>query len=217
MLALAPSYTPVCMVHNRLRQQRDRQRISQRELAARSGVKQSTIAKIETGDQQLKLHHIKLFADALKVRPVDLLPIDLLDDALIQQETQEGEAEPYIPPANDSLNTPNRPIFIDNLLHNAPHCSAWVLKNTALDQQGYRAGDIFIMDETVKPKSGDIVCAQIYKGDEAETAFRIYHPPYLLTATQDDKKRDPIHIESRDVMIKGTVISTHRPLAKHLV
>jgi transcriptional regulator with XRE-family HTH domain len=57
----------------RLRDRRIRAALSQRDLAARSGVALSTIAALETGSQGARPSTIRRLAVALKVQPSDLM------------------------------------------------------------------------------------------------------------------------------------------------
>jgi predicted transcriptional regulator len=57
----------------RLREARDHAFLSQRELAARSGLTQATVARLETGKHKARLSTIRRLAKALGVAPGDLV------------------------------------------------------------------------------------------------------------------------------------------------
>jgi transcriptional regulator with XRE-family HTH domain len=61
------------IVISRLRPLRERQALTQRELATLAGVTQSTIQRLETGLQEARPSTIRKLARALGVKPVDLM------------------------------------------------------------------------------------------------------------------------------------------------
>jgi transcriptional regulator with XRE-family HTH domain len=60
----------------RLHDIRTRAALSQRDLAKRSGVAQSTIVRLEQGEPNVRPITIRKLARALKVRPVELMGSD---------------------------------------------------------------------------------------------------------------------------------------------
>ena len=60
--------------------------------------------------------------------------------------------------------------------------------------------------------SGDVVCAQVYDWStgRAETVFRIFEPPYLVSASSDPQFLRPLVVDDDKVHIKGVVIQTYR-------
>ncbi len=58
----------------------------------------------------------------------------------------------------------------------------------------------------------DVVCAQVYDWarGKAETVFRLYEPPYLLSSTTDPKLLRPLVVDDDVVMIKGVVVASLR-------
>jgi hypothetical protein len=88
----------------------------------------------------------------------------------------------------------------------------WVLKSRAIEAAGYLPGDILIADAAVLPMAGDIVCAQVYDlRQEAETVFRLYEPPYLISTSGESTLRKPILVDNERVIVVGTVTETFRP------
>jgi transcriptional regulator with XRE-family HTH domain len=61
------------IVISRLRPLRERQALTQRELATLAGVTQSTVQRLETGLQEARPSTIRKLARALGVKPVDLM------------------------------------------------------------------------------------------------------------------------------------------------
>lgn len=83
----------------------------------------------------------------------------------------------------------------------------WVIQTKALELSGILPGDIVIVDLNLQPKPLDVVCAQIYdtSGMKAETIFRIYQPPYLMTNSVLFGITKPLLVDGRDVVIRGVV------------
>ncbi len=63
-------------VRIRLREWRERRLLSQRELAARAGVTQGSIARIERGHHRPRLSTVRKLAEALEVSPDELVDWD---------------------------------------------------------------------------------------------------------------------------------------------
>src|SRR5580698_7112740 len=57
-----------------VRGQRRKLELSQDKLAGRLGISRATLASIETGRQRMLVHQLYAFAEALGLRPGDLLP-----------------------------------------------------------------------------------------------------------------------------------------------
>jgi transcriptional regulator with XRE-family HTH domain len=57
-----------------IRQRRRRLELPQVELARRLGISRATLANIETGRQRVLVHHVYALAEALDIKPSDLLP-----------------------------------------------------------------------------------------------------------------------------------------------
>jgi transcriptional regulator with XRE-family HTH domain len=94
----------------------------------------------------------------------------------------------------------------------APNQGRWRITTRALELAGYLPGDLVLMDMTVAPRRGDIVCAQVYdlKGG-AETKIRVYQPPFLVTQTMDPRAEDqPLYVDNERVVVVGTVIRSLR-------
>lgn len=89
----------------------------------------------------------------------------------------------------------------------------WVLKSRAVEAAGYLPGDIMIVDLNADPRPSDVVCAQVYEWGrgKAETVFRIWEPPSLVTATYDPALRKPLMVDHQNVLIRGVVVASLRP------
>jgi transcriptional regulator with XRE-family HTH domain len=84
----------------------------------------------------------------------------------------------------------------------------WTLKTPALAAAGYGLGDIVLVDRDATPRAGDAVCAQKYdhRRGTAETIFRIYRTPYLLTALSSGQPGMPEIVDDENVVIRGVIV-----------
>jgi DNA-binding Xre family transcriptional regulator len=115
----------------------------------------------------------------------------------------DQEAEPYEASLGDPLAA-----VVKAAIGDREHVVAWVLRSRALEDEGYKPGDILIVDLNRMAQAGDIVCAQLYDWERpgrTRTVFRIYHAPYLVGAGPEPGARIPHLVDNRTVMIKGVV------------
>lgn len=90
---------------------------------------------------------------------------------------------------------------------------AWKVGTGALCDLGIDPGDVLIVDMNEPPRSGDIVCAQVYDLPlgGARTVFRLWEPPYLLSGSLEPGRRKPILVDDEKAVIRGVVVSTLSP------
>lgn len=64
---------------------------------------------------------------------------------------------------------------IELFLQGNPNAAPRILRTTALEKDGFRAGDIVIFEQDVEPRVGDLVQAQVYDHDAgvAHTVYRL--------------------------------------------
>jgi transcriptional regulator with XRE-family HTH domain len=89
----------------------------------------------------------------------------------------------------------------------------WRIDGRSLELAGYLPGDLVLVDMSVVPHSGDVVCAQVYNIERgtAETKLRVYDPPFLLSrAVHPGPSDKPLFIDHERVHIAGTVIRSMR-------
>ncbi len=94
-----------------------------------------------------------------------------------------------------------------------PHLARFVLRTRALESLGWLPGDVLLVDINEPARQGDLVCAQIYDWprNRADTVFRIYQAPFLLTGPKAGKLTPPLMVDNQTIVIKGAVITTLRP------
>jgi hypothetical protein len=91
--------------------------------------------------------------------------------------------------------------------------SVWTVRGRSLDLAGYVPGDLILLDRGVRPRPGDAVCAQVidHMRGGAESVFRVWDPPYLITETGDSTaRRKPLLVDDDRVAIVGTVVRALR-------
>ena len=83
----------------------------------------------------------------------------------------------------------------------------WVSKTSALEAVGYHPGMVVVVDRDAKARNGDAVVAQIYdtRTGTAETVFRVYRTPYLLSAFSQSEPALPIVVDDDRVAIMGVI------------
>jgi transcriptional regulator with XRE-family HTH domain len=84
----------------------------------------------------------------------------------------------------------------------------WRLKTSALAAMGYPAGMVVAVDRDAIPRNGDAVCAQKYdfRRGTAETLFRVWRTPYLLSAYANDEPANPEIVDNENVVIMGVIV-----------
>lgn len=117
-----------------------------------------------------------------------------------------GFAEPeaiYVPEMSDEL-SPLRP---------AEHQAVWQIGTRGIELAGYHMGDYVLVDPETSPLVRDVVCVQLYdlQRGTAETVFRVYEPPYVVTETADPTaRRKPVAIDNERAAIWGVVVKSLR-------
>lgn len=178
---------------------------NQSELARRAGITHATLSKFKND----KANAAKLDTDTVaKILAVSPIPHYENSRAQIPQGFSEREAEPL---RLETQADPTIVRMVQAARQDQNGVDPWVLQNGAIENLGYRPGDIVMVDMNARPEAGDVICAQVYdRMGNAETAFRVYYPPYLMGASNDREFLRPIPVDDR-VVIKGVVIATLRP------
>ncbi|MGH6822027.1 MAG: S24 family peptidase [Methylocella sp.] len=94
---------------------------------------------------------------------------------------------------------------VAHLLSGRPDAHAWTMKSDVLALMGVSAGDVVIIDQSVVPKNGDIVCAQVEDGLGAKTLFRVYQMPNLVGAGFDPSAVRPETVDGERVRVVGVM------------
>lgn len=89
----------------------------------------------------------------------------------------------------------------------------WRVNTRALELAGYLPGDVVTIDRHEKPRTGDVVLAQVYNLETAEDEIRlrVFEAPYLTTRTMDQQAIErPLYVDGERVMILGIVVRVVR-------
>jgi transcriptional regulator with XRE-family HTH domain len=174
---------------------------SQTDLANRAGLDPSTLSRFLTKGR-----------DGHALRPSTIQRISSVSgvafgNAAPLQSMTEKEAEPYVFSRDDG-----RSAAVNALAKTRSNVDAWTLNSRALENAGYRPGDVLLVGLNETPLAGDVVCAQIFDWtkDQAETIFRIFQPPALIGASNDASLLKPYLLGDSSVVIKGVVLHTLR-------
>jgi hypothetical protein len=180
------------------------------ELARRSKVNQSTLTRFYNDPQDKA---------TLRANTVESISAASGWDAGTAPSTETrktvaiiGDAE-ILPPGYSTARG-DIEAAIKALVHGRNSAFPRLVKTRALETAGYLPGDICIIDQNVKWMRGDVVIATIdpsRRGTRPETVLRIFEPPYLVTATYDDRLRKPIYVDGEETVILGTVVALFRP------
>ncbi|MGG7535328.1 LexA family transcriptional regulator [Rhizobium sp. 12,4] len=103
-------------------------------------------------------------------------------------------------------------IAVENARSGRNGIDAWTMKSAALDGMGIMPGDILIIDQNKRPKTGDVVVAQILDQltGTAETVIRLYQAPFILTHSMRMGPQRPEQVDEDRVSIAGTSIGSIR-------
>lgn len=119
-------------------------------------------------------------------------------------QLREPDAAPWAGPEGHPLAAAVRA-----LVH-TPNRFPYELKSDVLAHEGWRKGDVLIVDMADAPREGDIVCAQFYArndGERTETVMRLMHGRFLVAAGGHDPTREPRMRDDASVRIMGRVVA----------
>lgn len=178
---------------------------NQSELARRGGFSHATLSRFKNDKSNIAKLDTDTVAKILAVSPI---PHYENSRAQIPQGFTEREAAPW---AAEREPDPTITRMVAAARNDQNAVDPWTLHNRAIENLGYRPGDILMVDLKAKPDAGDVVCAQVFdRMGNPETAFRVYYPPYLMGASNMREYLRPIPVDDR-VLIRGVVIAAIRP------
>ncbi|MGL4397619.1 MAG: hypothetical protein ACRCS9_13850 [Hyphomicrobium sp.] len=113
--------------------------------------------------------------------------------------------------AEDELGVPDSqpPTFAGEPL--TPNQYVREIRTRALELEGYPPGALALFDMSMGPRAGDAVAANIYnlQRGSAETVFRLYDPPYLISRSTDRSvQAKPQLVDNERVKIMAVVTKT---------
>lgn len=92
----------------------------------------------------------------------------------------------------------------------------WEIGSRVLDLEGFMPGDRVLVSLRQPPRAGSVVVAQIVArgGEEVETVFRKYEPPFLTARSTVANQPKPVLIDPEKVSIMGVVLRLHREMQR---
>lgn len=175
------------------------------EIARAAGLHPSSLTRFRSSNESghtLTAKTVKKIEDATRV------PATESRFAPRIQSFSEDEAQRYI--ATETTNMVQR--ALKQASQEAKNVHLWTLKTNSLAAVGYTAGMVVAVDMDETPRNGDAVCAQKYdyRRGTAETIFRIYRTPYLLTAFADGEPAAPEVVDNHLVAVAGVIVGGFR-------
>lgn len=124
----------------------------------------------------------------------------------------ESEAQRYSPEESEPLPEWAR-AAVAAAKGNKNGVEPWIVRSWALDMAGIIPGDILIIDQNRRPKTGDVVLATITDlvTGSAETVLRIFQPPFLVTHSAKLGACQPEAVDENRVVIMGVRAGLIRP------
>lgn len=165
---------------NRIRDIRKDRGLTQEELAAKVGISYTHLGRMEVGKRRVSLEMIEQLARALGCRVQDLLP-DVAEIA--PPQLAEPDAVRY--QAGEDTGFEQR--VLATLYPGHPNAMLYQVRSPALDQIGYRPGDLVVVDfsqgavDAVAVRDVVLVRGPENEYGDRESALRLYWPPVLLT------------------------------------
>ena len=176
------------------------------EIARASKLDPSTLTRFYSKDESghsLSARSVKKIEDATRVPAYETKVKPVI------QSFSEDEAQPFI-----AMDNPADPISsaLKLTAKEAQSVHLWTLKTSSLAAVGYLPGMVVAVDENATARNGDAVCAQKYdyRRGTAETIFRVYRTPYLLTAYMNGEPAPPEIVDDQNIVIMGTVVGGFR-------
>jgi SOS-response transcriptional repressor LexA len=172
------------------------------EIARVAGLTPSTLTRFknnDTGGHTLTSRTVKKIEDATKVPAYEARTTPRI------QAFSEGEAIPYV---IDKASVNPLELSLSEAIGRSNSVDLWRLKTGSLAAVGYPAGMVVLVDRDETPRNGDAVLAQKYdfRRGTAETLFRVWRTPYLLTAAANDEPGTPEIVDNENVVIVGVVV-----------
>lgn len=176
---------------------------NQSEVAKRGGFSHATLSRFRNDPDNLAVLDTRTITKIAAISPIPHYENKKGD---MPEGFDEDEATPYM---DDGDEVVERAINAIRNGHNS--LEPWVLRTNALENLGYRSGDILIVDFAAVPKVGDVVYATIFgkPGSLPGPAFRLYHKPYLVASSNSARHQAPRLIDDR-VEVRGVVTASVR-------
>jgi transcriptional regulator with XRE-family HTH domain len=163
---------------NRIREWRNRRRMSLAELGETVGLSRSEISKLENGSRRVRAEHLVILAKALKVPPEELMDRDTVRDMLgeipqaapapapvqsmlpVRQSRRQGGM--VIVPEQE---TPGMTVEAPPQLANVPGAYAFYMPDTSYEPR-VPVGALLMVNTVLPPRAGDMAVVHMDGGAE---------------------------------------------------
>jgi SOS-response transcriptional repressor LexA len=182
------------------------------QIAARLGRDRSVVSKILSGKQRMTLEWANAFAEVLQVPLATVLEKAGMTDAPTAQAFTPGFSDSDAAPFVHSLAEGGQTRSIAQLMGERVGVDVWRVKSRAMALAGLLEGDFMLIDthaaERVRP--GDVVIAQIYGRNGANTVLRRFEPPVLVASSADPADARVHVVDGNNVVIRGKLVASWR-------
>jgi hypothetical protein len=163
----------------------------------------------------MSLDWAKAFAEVLQVPLATVLEKAGVTDQPTTQQLMPGFRESDVAPfsVGHGLGEGHTVRTIAEALGGGrPGIDVWRVKGPAMALDGMIEGDFFLLDthQAERVRAGDIVVAQIYTRNGANTVLRRFEPPVLVSASLDRGDARVHVVDGVNVVIKGKVTASWR-------
>lgn len=185
--------------------------ITQAETAAALGRAPTFLTRIYSGEQEMRLRDAKIISKLLQVPLAQvMIRAGLGKEADLEEipEVVSGMAEPSTRYEVRQVENAE-PASADASSNSV---QSWRVETQSLASMGILQGDNLRIDLNAKPRTGDVVIAQIYdwRSGTAETVIRGYHHPYLVKSGTNASEMKPETVDNERIVIKGVVTMVWR-------
>jgi len=92
-------------------------------------------------------------------------------------------------------------------------CEIWRLHSSAIENAGYLVNDLVVVDPNATPGPHDAVKAVVteWSRGSAETIWRLFDPPYLLSSAARQLAAKPLLVDGQRVRVAGVIVASLRP------
>ena len=190
--------------------------ITQAEAAAVLGKAPTFLTRIYSGEQEMRIGEARSLSNLMQIPLSQVLIKAGLGKEADLDEVSES-ARGFSEAAADFEVRQIENVLPESLVEPSNTVQTWRVGTSTLQGLGVMPGDSLKVDPNEKPRTGDIVVAQIYdwRSGSAETVIRGYSHPFLVKtgATVSDIK--PETVDNERIVIKGvvTLIWRERPVA----
>lgn len=196
------------------KQQQKKAGVTADEIAQKMGRTRANVSHILTGRQRMSLDWAKAFAEVLQVPLATVLEKAGITDAPTAQAFTPGfadsDAAPFV--HGPGMAEGHQTRSIAQVMGERPGVDVWRVKSRAMALAGLLEGDFMLVDTHAaeRVRAGDVVVAQVYGRNGANTVLRRFEPPVLVAASADPADARVHVVDGQNVVIRGKVVASWR-------